>query len=242
LDLWIATVDEAIRDGTLERARSWLSEDEAKRWARFHFERDRNEYLLGRALVRGGLSRYAPVSPPDWVFAAGPHGKPSIAAPLGLGLEFNLSHSGGTCLLGVTQGHPVGVDIERVDRAVEPISLAPRVFSPVEQRCLGTLSGRAQIDRFFEYWTLKEAIIKARGDGFSAPLRSITVTVGASEAPSVAFEPALCEDPRQWHLGQLPTGERHRAAWALRLLAPSSGEQPVDVDVRRFIPDVENSP
>ena len=105
IHLWLAWLGEITDSRLLAEYRSLLSEEERQRQMRFHFERDRHRYLVTRAMVRTVLSKYADVAPRDWRFAANDYGKPSIAAEHteARGIEFNLSHTDGLVVLGVTR-------------------------------------------------------------------------------------------------------------------------------------------
>src|SRR5262245_55714687 len=104
IHLWLASSDEGSEE--LHSAyREILDDSERERELRFHFAADRRRYRLTRALVRTVLSRYVPVRPRDWVFAANAYGRPEIANPQGRAarLSFNVSHTQGLIVLGVTQ-------------------------------------------------------------------------------------------------------------------------------------------
>ncbi len=151
--------------------RQLTTPDENERMARFVFERDRWQFLITRALVRTMLSRYATVAPADWRFITNEYGRPEVLdRPAGVAdLRFNLSHTDGLIACAVTVGREVGVDVERITRAVTH-DIPGRFFAPREVADLRALPEHDQPRVFFDYWTLKEAYIKARGMGLSLPL------------------------------------------------------------------------
>jgi 4'-phosphopantetheinyl transferase len=71
--------------------------------------------------------------------------------------------------VGVRQGGGLGIDIESL-RATAPVADAGQFFALDELTQLSMLQGDAQARRFFDFWTLKESYIKARGMGLSLPL------------------------------------------------------------------------
>jgi 4'-phosphopantetheinyl transferase len=114
--LWVAFCDEIADEDLLADYRRLLTEAERQKETRFHFARDRHLYLITRVLVRTVLSRYAAVSPQDWRFTSDPHGRPQIVNEdcTVRRISFNLSHTHGLVVLGVTCERALGVDVEHV--------------------------------------------------------------------------------------------------------------------------------
>jgi 4'-phosphopantetheinyl transferase len=195
--------------------RALLSTDEHERMARFVFERDRRQFLLTRALVRTTLSRYASLAPADWRFMANVHGRPEILdRPAGVpDLRFNLSHTDGLIACAVTIGREVGVDVEHIGRRLTH-DVAGRFFAPREVRDLHALPTDEQARVFFDYWTLKEAYIKARGFGLALPLADFAFVLG--DSPRITFEPSLKDDPATWQFAQAWPTPHHRLGLAVR--------------------------
>ena len=125
------------------------------------------------ALVRTVLSGYAAPEAGAWQFARGEHGKPSlVGAPRPL--DFNLSDSGDWRVCAVTAGTAVGVDLEHCDPRRDVMKLARRFFDPAEVAALEACrSADGQRDRFYDYWTLKEARVKAHGGALGPALASL---------------------------------------------------------------------
>lgn len=194
-----------------------LSAEEHERMARLVFERDRQRFLLTRALVRKMLSRYAPVKPADWQFIANAHGRPEILnRPAGVpDLRFNISHTDGLIACAVTIGREVGVDVEHVNRRLTQ-DVATRFFAPAEVAHLQSLTEDEQERVFFDYWTLKEAYIKARGFGLSLPLADFAFHLAPGTKPSITFEPSLPDDPATWQFLQDWPTPAHRLGLAVR--------------------------
>ena len=194
-----------------------LSPDEHERMARFVFERDRVRFLLTRALVRTTLSRYAPVAPADWHFIANAHGRPEILdRPAGVpDLRFNLSHTDGLIACAVTIGREVGIDVEHVGRRLTQ-DVAARFFAPAEVAHLQSLPADQQERVFFDYWTMKEAYIKARGFGLALPLGDFAFHFAPDQPPTITIEPSLQDDPATWQFQQDWPTPIHRLGLAIR--------------------------
>ena len=200
-----------------EAYRALLSKDEEERMARLVFERDRRRFLLTRALVRTMLSRYASVPPAGWSFIANVHGRPEILdRPKGVpDLRFNLSHTEGLIACAVTIGREVGVDVEHIGRRLTH-DVAGRFFAPREVNDLKQLAEDEQHKVFFDYWTLKEAYIKARGFGLALPLGDFAFKLSPSSPPQITFEPSLDDDPATWQFFQDWPTPQHRLGLAVR--------------------------
>src|SRR5690606_24692645 len=111
--------------------------------------------------------------PHAWVWKLGEYGKPSPDPPCGV--FFNASNHPGLVACGVARSSELGIDVEPRARGDEILDVARDVFSSPELRALYALEGERRLERAVSLWTAKEAYIKARGWGFSAPLREIFV-------------------------------------------------------------------
>jgi len=213
--VWIAEPERIEDPRLLEAYLGLLSSEEREKQRRFYFERHRRQYLVSHALVRLTLSRYAPVRPEAWSFVTNEYGCPRVKEE-GLGLRFNLSHTDGMVTVAVANNVDVGVDVEDTVRPGETVALADRFFAPSEVVALRALAVDRQRERFFEYWTLKEAYIKARGMGLSIPLEQFAFELEPGHLPRISFDPRLGDEPAGWQFVQLRPSSRHQAALALR--------------------------
>jgi 4'-phosphopantetheinyl transferase len=152
-----------------------LDDEERARAARFAFEEDRQSYVAAHALLRAELSRRAERPPQAWRFAAATLGKPFLLDPP-RDLRFSLTHARGMVAVAIAEGVEVGVDVEPADRRAENMKLAERFFAPEEVELLRAVEGDARRDLFFAIWTMKEAAIKATGQGLSRALDSFSVS------------------------------------------------------------------
>jgi 4'-phosphopantetheinyl transferase len=189
-----------------------LSEDEQRRAARFHFDRDRDHWIASHGLLRVILGRYLAASPTALQFENGPFGKPKL---IGEALHFNLSHTGGLALLAVARQCEVGVDIERLRSDFSPEELGGHIFSATEQADLHSLPPEQRHHAFLTLWSGKEAYTKARGLGLSFPLSKLTLRLSPQ---SLVFQVEDTSDTG-FHspisLQQLPVFENFVAALAV---------------------------
>jgi 4'-phosphopantetheinyl transferase len=226
-------LEDQIREPVLLAAyEALLTPEERARKQRYYFEKNRHEYLITRALVRSVLSRYARVPPAAWTFSANSWGCPAIAAPEGTGLRFNLSNTRGLVCCLVARDRDIGVDVEDVDREGETVAIADRFFSPSEVEELCAQPEPQRRPRFFDYWTLKEAYIKARGMGLAIPLDHFSFRIAPGRPIGIAFDPRLEDDPASWQFEQLRPTPSHLVSLAIR----RGAEAPLRVVARRVTP------
>lgn len=216
----------------VDKYKALMTPDEHDRMARFVFEKDRRSFLLTRALVRTTLSRYAPVDPSAWRFTTNAHGRPEIVdRPDGVpDLRFNISHTNGLIACAVTIGREVGVDVEHVGRNLMH-DIAGRHFAPSEVADLRKLPEEEQRLVFYDYWTLKEAYIKARGFGLALPLGDFAFKLNPPAPPTISFEPAMKDDPSTWQFLQEWPTPSHRLALAVR-----RDDSDLPVRIREVVP------
>ena len=167
------------------------------------------------------------VSPNEWPWRNGPHGRPEIALT-NVRVRFNLAHSAGVvvCALGVDRD--VGVDIEHLNRPRVDFAVVRRYCSPKEIADIES-QGSDWHDRFLVFWTLKEAYLKARGLGIAVPLAEIDFSISDGQ-PRVAFSGTLSRTDDRWHFHLARPLEGHLIAIAA---AMPDGIQPA-VFIDRF--------
>jgi 4'-phosphopantetheinyl transferase len=154
-----------------------LSTDELARAARFHFQRDRDRFVATRGAVRNILGRYLRQAPSQLRFDYGPHGKPALALADGEPpLRFNVSHSDDVALCAVTCGQEIGVDVEHLRSDFPGLQVARHFFSSREVALLQGLLEEHQVAAFITLWTLKEAYLKATGQGLGVELSRVDVS------------------------------------------------------------------
>jgi 4'-phosphopantetheinyl transferase len=178
---------------------SLLDVTEQERARRFHFEKDRLQYVVAHGLLRVLLGQYLATAPAAVGFAAGAHGKPALAATTQI--HFNLSHSGDVVAVALCLHHPIGVDVEQW-RDIEYDELGASVFSLVERGALRTAPQKDAA--FFACWTRKEAYIKATGLGISQGLESFDVTVLAGEPAQLLADRRTGHSSRDWTMSAIP--------------------------------------
>lgn len=174
--------------------------------ARYSLLEHRREVLVSRALVRWALSHVQPeVLPRSWAFSRTDAGRPLV---VGHDVWFSLSRGRGfvACVVTSDATHSaLGIDVEPLETFSSPSTSA--VFSAAERQRLE----RHPEDAAF-LWTLKEAYLKARGEGISVKPARVSLKLAARGAEGIrrgAFDyDNLDQDAASWWLGSgsLPTG------------------------------------
>ena len=201
----------------LHRYEAMLTDDELTQMPRFYFARHRHQYLITRALIRTCLSSYFEVEPAAWRFGKNGYGKPEISVPgQSLPVRFNLSHCDGLIMCGITRDHDIGVDAEDAQRATRAaFESLTSYFSSEEIEALNQLPPEQKKQRFFDYWTLKESYIKARGMGLAIPLDKFSFQFKADRLNGFELHPDLKDDAKNWQFWRMPMAERYRIAVAV---------------------------
>ena len=181
-----------------------LDLDERERADRFHFEKHRRRFILGRGFLRLLLGRYLKIAPEEVRFAYGPYGKPSLADEHGASrLRFNASHSHELAIYGFVEDRTIGVDVEYNKPEFAGEDIARHFFSAYEVTKLMALPESERTAAFFRCWTRKEAYIKALGSGLSHPLDKFDVTLGPDEPAALIRDYRDAQATSRWSMFNL---------------------------------------
>lgn len=234
IHLWLVFYDEITEGYLYSGYRALLNPAEKEQEPRFYFAKDRRRYLITRALVRTVLSRYVSIHPKAWIFSTNAYGRPEIvnAQAREASLSFNISHTHNLIVLGVTQCRALGVDVENARVREAPIDIAKHYFAPQEVAALAAAPPYQQQYRFFEYWTLKEAYIKARGMGLSLPLDKFSFHYPDSRSVEIAIDPELADDCARWQFWQFQPASEYFVA----VCAERERSQAPSLIVRQTVP------
>lgn len=183
----------------LQAWRHLLSADEQQRADRFRFQSDRDRFIAGRAILRSLLGRYLNLAPQHLQFCYEPKGKPYLQTSIGQPLQFNLSHSQAWMLCAITRQHRVGIDLECMRPVSDLEQLTERFFSSQEHRAIQALPAEQRQAAFFRYWTCKEAILKAIGQGLGG-LSAVEISLAEDQAELVSLR---AEPSTAWYLHSL---------------------------------------
>lgn len=143
-------------------------------------------------------------------------GKPELDKAQSKGeIEFNVSRSGGSYLIGISSGAAIGVDLEDAIReSGKPRALAKRYFSQSEIEALATYEKKDLHRNFIRTWACKEAMVKANGLGIANQLCRFSVEVDPNKRPAVLQ--MMDDDATAWALAMAKPMENMIAAVAVR--------------------------
>lgn len=151
-----------------------LSKQEKQRAAGYRFARHRNAFIASRIATRSVLSNYLQCAAKDICFRYGQYGKPGIKSPP-TPLTFNLSHSDGRMLIAIGTRFAVGVDLETLSKGRSFAEAINENLNPCEQAGVANVAEQLKDRLLLQYWTQKEAFVKALGVGLSLPPRDVDV-------------------------------------------------------------------
>lgn len=145
-----------------------FSADFQERIKRYRRWQDAQLSLLGRILLFNGIEEIYKDNPHNKVIKHTKHSKPYFDDDL---IHFNISHSGDIVVCALNDGHEIGIDIE----TVTDIGIDDFKFQMTEIEWNKVILSSNKKDAFFDYWTQKEAVIKAHGHGLTIPLKSFEI-------------------------------------------------------------------
>lgn len=198
-----------VSPADLARYQTLMDEREQAKTQRFMQADDRLRYTVAHGALRQLLSEYLDNAANELSFTAGPHGKPELKDQA---CQFNISHSGDYVLIGLSETHPIGVDVEQNKPISDYLKLAQRFFHPEEYKSISALPNDLGLQAFYRCWNRKEAVAKATGQGLQMGFH--TFQVSPTETPWVEFDDPG-PDNSQWHIEDLDLSpSSHRACVA----------------------------
>jgi 4'-phosphopantetheinyl transferase len=157
-----------VDDSSLPYMRQSLSEDELLRAGSFKYSDDQRRFLASRAGLRKILAELIGEKASKLQFEVSQRGKPSLKNRAGSNpICFNLSHSADLAFLAVAYGMEIGVDIEEDRQLPMWAELATNTLNPLERQWIMLQEPDTQSGAFLKIWTLKEAVLKAKGESLA---------------------------------------------------------------------------
>jgi 4'-phosphopantetheinyl transferase len=135
-----------------------LDKEEKDRAGRFKFEHHRKRFIAAHSGLRKILMKYIPENP---AILKDSHGKPYLRDYPEI--QFNLTHSEEMALCALTIDIPLGIDVEYTNKSHDILGISEKFFA--REEFLNIQSSENPQQLFFQYWTRKEAYLKAKGIG-----------------------------------------------------------------------------
>ena len=204
----------------LDHTPDLMDDTERARHATLRREADRRRLAVGSALLRvvagAALGREPRSVELDRSCATcdKKHGKPRIVD--GDDLQASVSHSGERVGVALARGAAVGLDVEEVARGRDYAALGRSVLNGSEHA--------GDPETFIAYWTCKEAVLKATGEGLRVPLTSVTIA-DPVDRPRLVSWTGRPHMPGTVALYRLDPGPGHLAALAILDPTPRTIQQ-----------------
>jgi 4'-phosphopantetheinyl transferase len=186
-----------------------LSAEEVRKAKEFRNLQVQQQYCVSRRLMREALSTYVngQVAPTKWRFRIDPNGKPWVANPeWSESVFFNLTHTRGLVACAVTSHQNIGLDAECDTDRVRDFSLLTSCLCEEE---VVEIQSRLPAERprlFLEFWTLKEGLAKALGQGLTMNFKNFRFVKEGHTNPILQPQDTQFEVER----------------WSFRLLRPTA--------------------
>ncbi len=204
--VWLATPVPEPPTGP-SRLLGLLSPEELSTRAALRRDTDRDLYTAAHALARLAVAQVQRSTPNQDDVVAAAHRRPYL--PGHPDLDLSLSHTDGLVAVAIARHARVGVDVESIH--CRPL-LIPSVLSGREREAIADapeLAGAA----FSRYWTLKEAISKASGQGLQLPFGRLELSQLGSPPQLLAGHDVIDLPDRGWALAHRAIGLPQR--WSL---------------------------
>lgn len=131
-------------------------------------------------------------------------------------VKFNISHTDGAVMIGVSRAGEIGVDIEKVKSGIDILPIVESYFEQKEYEdiLLNEKSGNRK--HFYKYWTLKEAVLKAVGLGLAGDLKEIVIggSISGGRANEI-FLPKAYGEASSWQVSKVEMLSQYCAAVAV---------------------------
>lgn len=174
---------------------------EKERAMRYQQESDRQQRIIGKAVLRILLGKYAGIDPKEIRFRSDRNKKPVVENTIPKALHFNVSHSGDWILIALS-ANEIGIDIEQMNASFTWQNMLSFSFSPpeivfIEQSFLPDQS-------FYRLWTRKECLLKATGKGLVDELPLVPSLDGLHQNPI-----QITQSAENWQVTSFKVDENH---------------------------------
>jgi 4'-phosphopantetheinyl transferase len=136
----------------------------------------RGRYVEIHARLRIVLGDAVNTEPERLIIHKAEYGKPYLVDYPEL--AFNLSHTADKMVLAIAYGCELGIDIEQCKTRANLAALVDKCFAEEEKDYWQQLPEPLQTKAFYQFWTRKEAFVKATGRGIALGLKRCVINPG----------------------------------------------------------------
>lgn len=136
--------------------------------------------LLGRLLLNQGILKNSQLKTVNSKILFNDYNKPYFEDKE---INFNISHSGEIVICAISEPYTIGVDIE-VMNTININDFKSQMTVNEWNLIVNTTNQKVA---FYNYWTQKEAVVKAHGKGLSIPLQSFEIKDNATSVDAKMF-------------------------------------------------------
>lgn len=198
----------------LDLAQKVLTSSEVERFSRYRVQNRRNDLLLSRVFFQALLRKLGIPSDESLWIEPDSLGKPFAVSKNGpAAFHVNTSDTAGMILWAFSRTDVLGCDVELMGKDREAI--AQRSFAPLEVAGYQALNGKEKKHRFYEIWTMKEAILKADGRGLAIPLNSFYFRFDQSQPVFHLVDKEKGPQPGPWQTLSFRPDESHQIGVAV---------------------------
>ena len=152
-----------------------LSTSERQRAMAYVDQDKRQCFVISRASLRLLLAKKLSCTPQAIQLGVTPRGKPMLIGKHKDLVSFNVSHHNDLILIALTSGAELGIDLAYQRLVIDYLRIAEQFYAEQEVLALNDCHKHEQANLFYRIWVIKEAIVKAMGEGLFYPIRTFNV-------------------------------------------------------------------
>lgn len=119
-----------------------------------------------RTIRKKILAHYLSLNESDIHIEPDEMGKPVLIHPK-TDLSFSTSYTRSCWVFALSRSGPIGIDVEDINSDPDTLKIARRFFHQSEYEYLSNIPEINRVRTFYQFWTLKEAYLKAMGTGLA---------------------------------------------------------------------------
>jgi len=191
--VYYAKLDQPLTDANYQRYLNQMPIPIQEKIRRYKNWEDAHTSLVGKLLLIQGLKDIGLPKTNLSTLQYNQYGRPYISK----NIDFNISHSETLVMCAINTHGDVGIDVEKII----PIDKTDfyDCWTPKETEAI--YKDTKEYHTFYTYWTKKEALVKAVGDGLNIPLKNIEIKANH----------ATVANHGKWYLKEISISEKYIA-------------------------------